>query len=95
MPYEEVNQGTIVKLDEDNPSIEGIFIEITEGQYGPLFAIQQRDGSKVVLPSDTVLQTKLTKNLLMKDIKVEFNGMKDSTRRKGKQYKDYKVFVNK
>lgn len=95
MAYEEIAAGKIVKLDENNPVVEGIFVETRQGNFGPLFDIQQKNGDVVTLPSDTVLVTKMTKNLEGKQIKVEFKGMVDSTSRKGKQYKDYKVFVNK
>lgn len=91
--WNEVSQGKIVKLDEDNPSVEGTFTQIREGQYGPLYDIQQANGETITLPSDTVLQTKLTKNLIGKEIKVEFVGLEKSTKRKGKDYKNYKVFT--
>ena len=91
--WKEVSRGTITKLDEDNPVVEGILVEIRDGLYGPLFDIKQADGAVVTLPSDTVLQTKIAKNMVGKDIKVEFQGMIASTRRKGKDYKNYAVFV--
>lgn len=95
MPYEEVGVGTITKLDEDNPTVEGTLIEIREGLYGPLFDIKTEDGVIVTLPSDTVLQTKIAKSFIGKVVKIEFMGLIPSTRRKGKEYKDYKVFVMK
>jgi len=95
MPYEEIGRGIITKLDESNPVVEGTLVEIREGLYGPLFDIQTADGETVTLPSDTVLQTKITKNFIGKQIKIEFKGMIPSTRRKGKEYKDYSVFVMK
>ena len=95
MPYEEVGRGVITKLDESNPVVEGTLVEIREGLYGPLFDIQTADGETITLPSDTVLQTKITKNFIGKQIKIEFKGMIPSTRRKGKEYKDYSVFIMK
>ena len=70
MPYEEVGRGQITKLDENNPTVEGTLIEIREGLYGPLFDIQTKDGETITLPSDTVLQTKITKNFIGKEIKI-------------------------
>jgi len=93
--YEEISRGVITKLDEDNPSVTGTFLQIREGMYGPLFDIKLSDGSIVTLPSDTVLQTKLTKDLIDKNIKIQFVGLVASTKRKGKDYKDYKVFIKK
>ena len=91
--WKEVSRGTITKLDEDNPSAEGTLVEIRDGLYGPLFDIKLKDGSVITLPSDTVLQTKLNKNMVGREIKVEFVGMIASTRRKGKDYKNYAVYT--
>lgn len=91
--WNEVSQGKILKLDEDNPEVEGIFVGTRSGQFGPLYDIQQVDGTVVTLPSDTVLVTKLTDNLKGKMVKIVFKGMVESTKRRGKEYKDYNVFV--
>lgn len=94
MVFKEISQGKIIKLDEDNPSLEGIFTETREGQYGVLFDIQKDSGETVTLPSDTVLTSKLTKNLIGKKIKVEFIGTEPSTQRRGKSYKNYRIYVD-
>ena len=90
--YESVGTGQIIKLDDDNPVVEGTLIAIRDGQFGPLFDIKKEDGETVTLPSDTVLVTKLTKDLVGKQIGVEYTGDVPSTKRKGKSYKNYEVW---
>jgi len=94
MVYEEVIGNPIVKLDENNKTIEGVLLDIEEGVYGHQFKIKKLDGNIVVLGNQTVLATKIKKDFIGKKLKIDYVGKVNSKKSKF-AYSDYKVFVEK
>ena len=94
MVYEEVIGNPIIKLDENNKSIEGVLLDIEEGVYGHQFKIKKTTGEIVVLGNQTVLATKIKKDFIGKKLKIDYIGKVNSKKSKF-AYADYKVFVDK
>lgn len=90
--FKEVEQTKFHNFTEEE-SVEGTLVDIKKGEYGKQPVLQLDDGSKVTLPSKTVLENKISEDLVGKYIKVTYLGEEQSKKNKKWKYEDFKVEV--
>jgi hypothetical protein len=81
---------------EKNPVVEGQYIkkDTDVGENGSnMYKIQQEDGSVVSVWGSTVLDNKMDNVGIGQYIQIKYLGKKPSPNRKGKEYKDFSVFI--
>lgn len=97
--FEERTGGTFWKAQNEGDSIEGTLLKVREGQYGPVYDIDTKEGMQTI-PSSAVLANRLSASDEGKYIKVVFDGLQQS-KIKGRNgeprnpTKLYKVFFRK
>lgn len=90
-------EGSALSFPDDLTQIKGKLIETRRNvgaNNATIYAIQTIEGFKEVWGS-TVLDSKMRHAEEGSEIIIEFTGMKPSEKRKGKEYKDFEVWVKK
>jgi len=59
-----------------------------------IYIIENKEGKKISVWGSTVLDIKMTDVPEGAKVKIIFEGLKDSPKRKGKKYKDFKVMID-
>ena len=83
---------------EENAELEGYFVgkkdDVGEN-HSNVYSIEKDDGEIVEFWGSTALDGQFASIRLGSRVKVVYEGMKDSIKRKGKQFKSFSVFVDK
>lgn len=96
MSWEKINDGgsgSIVKLGDKEGQVRevtGVWVGVHDGQYGPLYEIQQKGGQHVKLGGNAAIDRGLDPTkYLGKLVRLEFHGIKPM--KGGKTYKDISI----
>lgn len=92
MAFEEVSQGGDIATLEVNDSIEGVLKEVREGQFGPVYDIETKDGLKTIF-SKTIMQTKMSS--VKPGEKVRITRLEDLKTGTGRIAQNFKVEVDR
>jgi hypothetical protein len=91
----EERSGDFWQHDTEGDSIEGKLVAVREGQYGPIYDVEDADGKITTVGSSTVLKNRITPNDVGKEIRVVFDGLQASKIKGRNATKLYKVFFRK
>jgi hypothetical protein len=95
MSWEQVvgNGGDIVKLGEAEgqvPEVVGVYLDVKQGQYGPLYVLETEGGKLVSVGSNKDLEEKLDPaTMLEKLVRIKYEGTKSI--KGGKTFKMFGV----
>lgn len=82
----------------ENPELEGYFVGKKEDigeNHSNVYQVELDNGEITELWGATALDGQMGNVKLGSKIKIVFEGMKDSVKRKGKQFKAFSVYVDK
>ena len=97
MGYKEAGTQSSRTVDwEKEKEIEGVLLQVKEdvGENHSRLYIIEVEGEKVSVWGTTVIDAKMLEVKVGAKVKITFNGLKDSPKRKGKQYRDFIVMFD-
>jgi len=97
--WEEQKGGDLLTLGPEKPKFRGVFLDKKENQgdenNSTIYNFTMDDGSIVGFWGSTVLDTKLRRVQEGDEVKIEYVGEVESQKKKGRKYKDFKVWIRK
>jgi hypothetical protein len=84
--------GPIVKWTTPGQTVEGKFLGLRQGKFGPLASFQTDDGNTVTMPAHAVLADRFATIPVGTVVLVEYKG-KSRGAKSGNEFKDFDVFV--
>ena len=97
MPYEKISFNEMWDFNEEN-ELEGYYVGKKEDvgeNHSNVYQVEMDNGEIAEFWGATALDSQLSSIKLGSRVKIIYEGMVDSPKRKGKQYKNFSVFVDK
>ena len=92
--FEERTGGKFWKAQNEGDSIEGTLLKVRDGQYGPVYDVETKDGVETV-PTSAVLANRIAASDEGKVVRIVFDGLQQSKIKGRNPTKLYKVFFKK
>lgn len=83
--------GDLLKWERDGQNLEGLWLGLHDGKFGPLGSLQLPDGTKVRFPCHTALLDRVKRVKEGAEIFIQYLGKQKS--KAGREFKAFEVFI--